>query len=84
MNYDDKNTQKDSLAALRAETLGFSMMPLGILPNLGLEPAVAEEEVLKTSTAPSPAPVMRPKSDTGFSVARWFRIRFHRLKRAVS
>ena len=30
MNNHNKKTQKDSLAALRFETLGFSMMPMGM------------------------------------------------------
>lgn len=78
MNYENKNTQKDSLAALRSETLGFSMMPMGILPNLGFDEEPAQEIVAAPRSKPT------PKTDAGFSFAGWFRRRFRKLSKAVS
>lgn len=77
MNY-DKNTQKNSLAALRGETMGFAIMPLGILPDLDFEPAKEDALTLE--------PLLTPETKTSpkLSVSRWFRLRVHRLRRAVS
>lgn len=78
MNYENKNTQKDSLAALRSETLGFSMMPMGLLPDLGLDCEPAQEIVA------TPRVSSEPKVDFGFSFTGWFRRRFRRLSKAIS
>lgn len=72
MNNHNKKTQKDSLAALRFETLGFSMMPMGMLPDLGEQPVpeveLASRERTPIRVRPSPLSI-------------WVRRRFRRLKR---
>lgn len=78
MNYDNKNTQIDSLAALRSETLGFSMMPMGLLPNLGLDAEPADEIVA------APRPATASQSGTRFSFSGWLGRRFRKLSKAVS
>lgn len=71
---ENKNNQKNSLAALRSETLGFSMMPMGVLPS------VLQELETESSTERVPRAPAAPRRSVPWSL--WLRLRFRRLRRA--
>lgn len=73
-----KNIQKDSLAALRSETLGF-----GLMPTPGFEFMLEESFEAPKQTAPSPAPKATPTFSLETALLRLKR-RLRRWRRAFS
>jgi len=75
---DKKTIQKDSLAALRSETLGFGMMP-----TPGFEFMFKENFEAPKQTAPLPHP--EPTFTLSLETALiWFKRRLRRWRRAFS